>query len=221
MIKFSQVTKDYRLGSAVYSALKGMSFEIRAGEAVAIMGPSGSGKTTTMNIIGLLDRPTSGDYFLNQQRVSQLSPRRMAALRNQTIGFVFQSFHLLPRLSAFQNIALPVYYSNQPIDHLHETIMFRLEQLGMADYAHRKPNELSGGQQQRIAIARALVNDPPVILADEPTGALDSKTSQQIMEVLLAHQSKRTVVIITHDHSVAQLCPRTIDMCDGVVQHDV
>lgn len=220
MIKLDAVTKTYHSATFVYEALKGVSFTIQAGEAAAIIGPSGSGKTTTMNIIGLLDRPTSGEYCLDGKMVSHLSVSEKASLRNQSIGFVFQSFNLLPRLTAVQNVMLTLHYCKVGGRVAFEKAMYRLEQLGMADYAQHKPSELSGGQQQRVAIARALVNDPAIILADEPAGALDSKTSEQIMEVLLTHCSKTTVVIITHDQEIARLCSHVIQICDGVVSSE-
>lgn len=217
MIKMENVKKTYLLGATVYNALKGISINIDAGEVVAIIGPSGSGKTTMMNIIGLLDHPTSGNYIFQGRSVSHLSSNQMAQLRNQTMGFVFQSFHLLSRLTALQNVALPLQYASVDSKLIQGKAMTMLEKMGIADYAQHKPTELSGGQQQRVAIARALVNDPSVILADEPTGALDSKTSQQIMDVLLAHRGETTVVIITHDEEVAKQCPRRIQIRDGLI----
>lgn len=217
IVRFDNVAKTYNLGSNVYHALNGVSFDIDRGDVVAIVGPSGSGKTTTMNIIGLLDRPTSGEYFLEGKPVSHLSAYEQARLRNEMIGFVFQSFHLLPRLSALQNVALPLNYANAEDADINNRAMAMLEKMGMADHASHKPNELSGGQQQRVAIARALINNPSLILADEPTGALDSKTSQQIMDILLAHRGSTTVIIITHDEEVAAQCPRRIGIRDGLV----
>lgn len=217
MVRFDNVTKTYDLGSNVYRALNGVSFDIQTGEVVAIVGPSGSGKTTTMNIMGLLDHPTSGEYYFKGESVSHLKPHDLAKLRNETIGFVFQSFHLLPRLTALQNVALPLYYANVDDSEINTLAMAMLEKMGMADHASHKPNELSGGQQQRVAIARALINNPAMILADEPTGALDSKTSQQIMDILLAHRGRTTVAIITHDEEIAGQCPRRIAIRDGVI----
>lgn len=219
MIRFDRVTKVYQLGDSVYEALKGVSFTIQHGEVVAIVGPSGSGKTTTMNIIGLLDHPTTGQYFFNDEPVSHLTSNQLAKLRNKTIGFVFQSFHLLPRLTALQNVMMPMYYANEETQSIKPRAMEMLNKMGLAAYHAHKPTELSGGQQQRVAIARALVNEPHIILADEPTGALDTKTSHHIMEVLLAHSGQTTVVIITHDLEVADQCPRVIQIRDGVVSN--
>jgi len=218
MIKLDNVTKTYDLGANVYQALKGISFEIEAGEVTAVIGPSGSGKTTTMNIIGLLDHPTSGDYIFQGQSVSHLSSNQMAKLRNKTIGFVFQSFYLLSRLTALQNVSLPLYYAGVDSSLFHDKSMDMLDKMDMANYAQHKPTELSGGQQQRVAIARALVNDPSIILADEPTGALDTNTGQQIMDVLLADRGETTVIIITHDENIAAQCSRRIYIRDGLVQ---
>lgn len=220
MIRFDNVTKIYELGDSTYEALKGVSFDIQHGEVVAIVGPSGSGKTTTMNIIGLLDHPTAGQYFFNNDPASHLTSSQLARLRNQTIGFIFQSFHLLPRLNALQNVMMPLYYANAEPRSIKPRAMEMLNKLGIADYYEHKPTELSGGQQQRVAIARALINNPKVILADEPTGALDTKTSHQIMEVLFAHRGETTVVIITHDSEIAEQCPRVIQIRDGVVSHE-
>lgn len=218
MIKLDNVTKTYDLGANVYQALRGISFEVDSGEVVAVIGPSGSGKTTTMNIIGLLDHPTTGDYFFRGQPIANLTSNQLAKLRNETIGFVFQSFHLLPRLTALQNVSLPLYYAGVDSAEIPGRAISILEKMDMAAYAKHKPNELSGGQQQRVAIARALVNQPSLILADEPTGALDTKTSQQIMDVLLANRGETTVVIITHDEDVAKQCERSVSIRDGLLQ---
>ena len=220
MIKLENVTKTYDLGTHMYQALKGVSFEVKAGEVVAIVGPSGSGKTTTMNILGLLDHPTTGEYIFQGESIAHLSSNQLAKRRNKTIGFVFQSFYLLSRLTALQNVALPLYYASVDAKLIHDKSMAILEKMSMADYAQHKPNELSGGQQQRVAIARALINDPSVILADEPTGALDTKTSQKIMDLLLKHRGQTTVVIITHDQDMAAQCPRRIAIRDGLVSNE-
>ncbi|MCB1826845.1 MAG: ABC transporter ATP-binding protein [Coxiellaceae bacterium] len=220
MIEFDNVTKVYELGDSVYEALKGVSFQIKDGEVVAIVGPSGSGKTTTMNLMGLLDHPTSGEYRFNHEPVSHLSSNQLARLRNRTIGFVFQQFHLLPRLTALQNVMMPLYYADAEPRSIKPRAVEALTKVGLGEYYEHKPMELSGGQQQRVAIARALVNNPKIILADEPTGALDTKTSENIMEVLFEHRGETTVVIITHDLEVAEQCPRVIHIRDGVISHE-
>ena len=218
LIKFDNITKTYQTGKNEFTALKGITFTIDTGEHVAIIGPSGSGKSTTMHIIGLLDRLTTGHYYFNGKETIELSYNELAALRNRTIGFVFQSFFLLPKLTALQNVGLPLFYRNVSKKESKERCMDILEKVGMADYATHRPYELSGGQQQRVAIARALVGEPKIILADEPTGALDSKTSDVIMELLL-HQAKgTTVIIITHDPEVAKECRRVIKIYDGMIK---
>ncbi len=220
MIKLDNVTKTYIMGKNEFQALKGISFEIKKGELAALMGPSGSGKSTTMNIIGLLDHPTSGHYYLESEESTHLSKNELARVRNKKIGFIFQSFFLLPKLNAVQNIGLPLFYANIGAKAIHKKSMNMLEKMEMAEYALHRPNELSGGQQQRVAIARALVHEPSVILADEPTGALDSKTSERVMELLTAHRGETTVVIITHDKEVAEQCPRVIQIRDGLITGD-
>ncbi len=220
MIEFENVEKTYRMGDHVVHALKGVSFKIERGEVVAIIGPSGSGKSTTMHIIGLLDRPTKGKYYLLNEETGHYSRNELAALRNRTIGFIFQAFYLLPRLSAIQNVGLPLFYRNESQSIIKEKSLAMLAKVGMADYASHRPNELSGGQQQRVAIARALVGDPEIILADEPTGALDSKTSESVLELMLSHAGDTTVVIITHDPEVASRCPRMIQIHDGLIKQD-
>jgi len=218
MIEFKDVRKHYRMGDSTYEALKGVSFRIEAGEVVAIIGPSGSGKTTTMNIIGLLDHPSSGQYLLNNQETANFSRTELASLRNRTIGFIFQSFFLLPRLTAWQNVGLPLFYRGENAGTIRSESLVMLEKVGMAQYARHRPTELSGGQQQRVAIARALVGKPDIILADEPTGALDSVTSQKVLDLLL-HQAKgTTVVMITHDPDVAKQCERIFEIHDGLIQ---
>lgn len=219
MIRLEQIHKTYRTGRQTYHALKGIDLEITTGEMVALMGASGSGKTTTMNIIGLLDQADSGHYQLNGEDIRHLSPDQAARLRNQHIGFVFQSFYLLPKLTALDNVCLPLVYRETEASVMHAKAQSMLEKVGMWDFHDHLPVELSGGQQQRIAIARALITDPHVILADEPTGALDSQTSEQIMSLLwrLHAEEGKTIVIVTHDPEVAQQCQRIITIADGVV----
>ncbi len=219
MIEFQNVTKIYRSGSNVYSALKGISFRINKSELVAIVGASGSGKTTTMNLVGLLDRPTSGQYKLKGTDVSDIGKDQQAILRNQSIGFVFQSFFLLPRLTAIHNVGLPLTYRKIDNAIIKERAMTMLEKVGMEKFAAHKPNELSGGQQQRVAIARALIGNPDLILADEPTGSLDSSTGQDVLRLLkqLNKEEGATIIIITHDLNVATACPHIIQLNDGLI----
>ena len=207
------------MGDSQYAALKGISFKVEAGELVAIVGSSGSGKTTTMNIIGLLDRPTTGQYYLNKEEVSTISKNKQATLRNRSIGFIFQSFFLLPRLNAVQNVGLPLTYRDMSAKAIKEQSQAMLEKVGVGSLSHHKPNELSGGQQQRVAIARALVGSPKIILADEPTGSLDSKTGLDILNLLteLNRTEKTTVVIISHDEKIAKQCDRIIKLHDGLI----
>lgn len=219
MIKLQNVYKTYHIGEHTVRALDGISLHIKNGEMVAIMGSSGSGKSTTMNIIGLLDQPTSGEYFLNGKEVSRLDSDELAKLRNRTIGFVFQSFFLLPRLTALQNVALPLTYREDNTYEINQRSKECLAKVGMANYIDHRPNQLSGGQQQRVAIARALVGDPKIILADEPTGSLDSATGEAVMDLLIDINKKEnaTIVIVTHDPLIAKLCQRTIKLRDGKV----
>ncbi|MDF1655640.1 MAG: ABC transporter ATP-binding protein [Coxiellaceae bacterium] len=219
MIQFENVIKRYQMGDTVFEALRGVSFNIDQGEAVAIVGPSGSGKSTTMHIIGLLDKPTEGRYILHGKDVSSLSSDRLAELRNKEIGFVFQSFFLLPKYDALHNVALPLSYRGIAKKEREERAMTCLARVGMDKFHHHKPTELSGGQQQRVAIARALVGEPSLILADEPTGALDTKTSQEVMQLLfdLNKNENRTVVMITHDTDIAHQFPRNIQIRDGKI----
>lgn len=222
MIQLEQVHKSFQMGKQSYTALKGIDLTIDAGESVAIIGPSGSGKTTTMNIIGLLDRPTEGNYLLNGTPAQELSDDELALMRNKHIGFVFQSFHLLPKFSALENVMLPLQY--QSISKKEATLRAEavLDRMGLAEHMHHTPNELSGGQKQRVAIARALITNPSILLADEPTGALDTKTSVQILECLqdLNKNDGATIVIVTHDPKVAASCARQIDIRDGLIWHD-
>ncbi len=216
MIKLQQITKTYTLGKRELQVLKGIDLSVEQGELVAIMGPSGSGKTTLLNIIGCLDRPTSGSYHLDGKEVSSLSSAELAAIRAKKVGFVFQTFNLLPRLSALANVELGLKYAG--IDD-RDLAVEALRRVGLADRANHRPTELSGGEQQRVAIARALVKRPPVILADEPTGNLDSKSGEEILSLLTElHQEQGiTLVMITHDPDVARRCQRIIRLKDGLV----
>ncbi|MCF1427490.1 MAG: ABC transporter ATP-binding protein [Shewanella sp.] len=222
MITVNGLTKSYRMGEAEVRALKDVSFDIQANEFVAIMGPSGSGKSTLMNIIGCLDRPSSGSYCLNGHEVAELDDDALSAVRNRDIGFVFQSFHLLPRLSALDNVLLPLRFARPPAgDETHAKAL--LERVGLDTHMDHRPNQLSGGQRQRVAIARALVNRPAILLADEPTGALDSKTSMEIMKLFSElHRGGQTIILVTHEEEVAAYAQRIIRMRDGeVVKIDV
>lgn len=226
MIKFDNVRKSYHTGGVVFEALKGISFTIDKGDLVAIVGPSGSGKSTTMNILGLLDKPTSGKYFLDGIDTSEFTGDKLAALRNRRLGFIFQQFFLLPKITAIDNVILPLTYRYDEKYSLHELrdkAMHMLEKVNMAKFAQHKPMELSGGQQQRVAIARALIGSPSIILADEPTGALDTTTSQQIMDLLVSQMQEAgtTVIIITHSLEIAKQCRRAIHVRDGLIQEDV
>jgi len=217
LISLNNISKTYTLEGVNSRVLDNICVEVHAGEMLAIIGASGSGKSTLMNILGLLDKADSGHYFLQQQSVSQLNDDETAKLRNKAIGFVFQQFNLLPRFTASQNVALPLIYraltSQKTIT---EKVMTSLERVGMQNYAGHRPTQLSGGQQQRIAIARALVGEPQIILADEPTGALDSKTSSEIMDLFTALNNEgRTLIIVTHDKGIAARCQREISLTDG------
>lgn len=218
MIELRDVTKTYRMGDNEFQALKGINMTVEKGELLAIIGPSGSGKSTTMNILGLLDKPTTGQYLIQGQDTSFLTPNEQASLRNKKIGFIFQSFFLLPKLTALQNVSLPLRYAGVTGRDLVDRPMAMLDRVGMAEFSHHRPNELSGGQKQRVAIARALVGEPTLILADEPTGALDSKTSDIVLDLLIQQAEGTTVIIITHDPEVAQSCPRVIEIYDGLIK---
>lgn len=220
MIHLSDIHKSYFLSGREETVLKGIDLDVHAGEMVALMGPSGSGKSTLMNIVGLLDRPTRGSYQLDKQEVSSLSQDALAKLRNEKIGFVFQQFFLLPKLNALQNVCMPLTYRGVPKEDAIIIARQKLHSVGVDEYWHHKPAELSGGQQQRVAIARALVTDPSLILADEPTGALDSKTGQEVMDILkkLNQEQECTIVVVTHDESVAKQCQKTVRLKDGVTQ---
>lgn len=222
MIELENIQKSYFLAGQEEPVLKGVNFTLNDGEMVALMGPSGSGKSTLMNIIGLLDHPTAGAYKLNQQAISTFESDALADLRNRYIGFVFQSFFLLPRLTALQNVMLPLVYRDLSRDQRMALAKAKLETVGMANLTHHKPSQLSGGQQQRVAIARALVGDPKVILADEPTGALDAKTSQEVMKLLidLNQNEGRTIIIVTHDEEVASQCKKVYRVVDGRLMLD-
>ena len=221
LILTRDVVKVYRMEGYAVTALNKVSLQIEAGEFVAVMGPSGSGKSTFMNLLGCLDRPTSGEYWLAGEKVSQLSGDALAAIRNRRIGFVFQNFNLLPRTSALENVELPLLYSHVSADERHKRALSRLEQVGLADRAGHHPAQLSGGQQQRVAIARALVNDPVLILADEPTGALDTRTSFEVMGLLQdLNRGGMTVVLVTHEHDITDFASRVVMFRDGHVVDD-
>lgn len=221
IIQLQSIRKDYYLGKQVIEVLKGITLDIFKNEYVALMGPSGSGKSTLMNILGCLDTPTAGSYVLNGKDVSRMSDNDLAEVRNQEIGFVFQQFNLLPRLTAAENVALPLVYAGMPKKERLEKAMYVLEKVSLADRSHHRPNEMSGGQNQRVAIARALVNDPSIILADEPTGNLDTKTSYEIMDIFeKIHDGGNTVVLVTHEEDIANHARRIIRLRDGVLESD-
>jgi putative ABC transport system ATP-binding protein len=216
-----KLTRDYQLGSETVKALRGVNLQIKRNEFTAIMGPSGSGKSTLMNLIGCLDTPTSGEYWLNGQKVSEHDDDSLAHIRNKEIGFVFQTFNLLPRASALHNTELPLIYAGVPSRERKERAAGALERVGLGDRMHHRPNELSGGQRQRVAIARALVNEPSIVLADEPTGNLDSATSSEIMAVFdQLHKAGQTIVLITHEHDIAAHAHRAIHLMDGQIELD-
>lgn len=221
IIHLENIRKNYFLGRQVIEVLKGISLHISKNEYVALMGASGSGKSTLMNILGCLDTPTSGTYILNGQDVSRMPDNDLADVRNKEIGFVFQQFNLLPRLTALENVALPLVYAGIPKKIRTEKAMEVMEKVNLTDRSHHKPNELSGGQNQRVAIARALINDPAIILADEPTGNLDSKTSLEIMNVFeKIHDLGNTIVLVTHEEDIAKFAKRMIHLKDGVIESD-
>ncbi len=221
IIETHEISKIYKMGNNIVNALQSVSITINKGEYVAFMGPSGSGKSTLMNIVGCLDSPTSGTYILNNQVVSEMTENELAVVRNKEIGFVFQTFNLLPRATALENVALPLIYAGYGKDDRTEMAMAALESVSLADRHHHRPNELSGGQRQRVAIARALVNNPSIILADEPTGNLDSKTSHSIMALFQElHDKGNTIVMVTHEDDIAHYSHRIIRLRDGLVETD-
>ena len=215
------LTREYRMGAEVVHALRGVDIQIKKNEFVACMGPSGSGKSTLMNLIGCLDTPTSGEYWLNGQKVSDLSDDELARIRNKEIGFVFQTFNLLPRADALHNVELPLIYAGMSAKERRERAAGALKQVQLADRMDHRPNELSGGQRQRVAIARALVNHPSILLADEPTGNLDSATGNEIMGLFHElHDSGQTIVLVTHEHDIAAHARRQIHLLDGKIARD-
>jgi putative ABC transport system ATP-binding protein len=221
LIVTRDLVKEYRMESYTVAALRGVSLEIGRGEFVAVMGPSGSGKSTFMNLLGCLDSPSGGSYVLAGETVSELSGDALAEIRNRRLGFVFQNFNLLPRTSALENVELPLLYSRCPVEERRRRALQRLAEVGLAERAHHQPSQLSGGQQQRVAIARALVNDPVLILADEPTGALDTRTSFELMGLLQQlNRGGMTVVLVTHEHDIAGFASRIISFRDGLVVDD-
>ncbi len=221
LLNLSNIAKVYQIGSEQVYALRSIDLQIKKGEYVALMGPSGSGKSTLMNILGCLDTPSSGTYILNGTNVSNMTDNELAEIRNKEIGFIFQTFNLLPRLTALENVALPQVYAGVKKDMRLEHAMQSLTNVGLGDRVKHKPNELSGGQRQRVAIARALVNNPSMILADEPTGNLDTKTSYEIMKLLEEiHQKGNTVIIVTHEEDIAKRAHRIVRIRDGVVEKD-
>lgn len=221
LIKIKDLKRDFQLGSETIYVLKGIDLQINKGEYVALMGPSGSGKSTLMNLLGCLDTPTSGTYILNGKDVSQMHDDDLAEIRNKEIGFVFQTFNLLPRTTALDNVALPMIYAGYSKTERSERASEVLTQVNLADRMDHQPNQLSGGQRQRVAIARALVNKPSIILADEPTGNLDSKTSVEIMNLFNdIHKNGNTVILVTHEEDIAQYAHRIIRLRDGIIESD-
>lgn len=221
LLQLEGIRRVYRTGTELVEALKSIDLEIEKGEYVALMGPSGSGKSTLMNVLGCLDTPSSGTYLLNNKKVSEMSDNELAEIRNKEIGFVFQSFNLMPRLTAQENVALTLVYAGVSKEDRLKCAAEVLKQVGLEDRMLHKPNELSGGQRQRVAVARSLVNNPSIILADEPTGNLDTKTSEEIMELFEAiHEQGNTVILVTHEEDIAQRAKRIIRLRDGLVESD-
>lgn len=221
LIETKDLWKTYQMGSEQVHALRGVDLEIERGEFVAIVGPSGSGKSTLMNLIGCLDTPTGGEYYLNAKRVSQMNDDELAAIRNREIGFVFQTFNLLPRATSLHNVELPLIYNGTPASERQAKAKIALAKVDLTDRMMHKPNELSGGQRQRVAMARALVNNPSLLLADEPTGNLDSKTSEEILKMIEnLHREGNTIIIVTHDHNIASRAHRIVSIFDGRIASD-
>lgn len=221
VIRTEELWKTYQMGAEEVHALRGVSFDVQRGEYLAIMGPSGSGKSTLMNLIGCLDTPTSGQYLLNGKLVSEMDDDELAYIRNKEIGFVFQTFNLLPRATALHNVELPLIYNGTPRSQRLEMARQALQRVDLGDRMNHKPNELSGGQRQRVAIARALVNNPSIILADEPTGNLDSQTSQEIMNFFdELHSQGNTIILVTHEHDIAEHAHRVLHILDGRINLD-
>ena len=221
IIELRDLRKTYFMGDEQIDAIKKIQLNIAKNEYLALMGPSGSGKSTLMNLIGCLDSPTEGSYLLNDQMVSELSDNELAEIRNKEIGFVFQTFNLLPRMTALDNVAMPLIYAGKNKEERHEIAMEKLQQVGLGDRVNHKPNELSGGQRQRVAIARALVNNPAIILADEPTGNLDTKTSEEIMAILdTIHKKGNPIILVTHENDIAKFANRIVKLRDGVIESD-
>ena len=221
VISVRNLAKTYQMGTTLVKALQPIDLDIFSNEFVALMGPSGSGKSTLMNLLGCLDTPSEGEYLLGGDKVSEMDDNDLATIRNRRIGFVFQTFNLLPRLSALENVALPLVYAGMSKEKRLEKASQVLELVGLGDRMEHKPNELSGGQRQRVAVARALVNDPTIILADEPTGNLDSKTSAEIMEMLVKlHKAGNTIILVTHEPDIAEHAHRVIRLRDGMIESD-
>ncbi len=222
IIKTNNIKRVFEVGSETVHALKGINLNVESGEFISIMGPSGSGKTTLMNIIGCLDTPSSGEYFLNNQLVNDLNADQLSIIRNKEIGFVFQSFHLLAKNSALNNVLLPMRYAGADMNEAEKRAKYVLEQVGLSDRINHGPSELSGGQQQRVAIARALVNKPSILFADEPTGNLDSKTGEDVMNLFKGlNQEGQTIILITHEEHVAMQSKRIVNIKDGLIESDV
>jgi putative ABC transport system ATP-binding protein len=221
LISMSNIWKTYQMGEEKVHALRGVTFEVKKGEYLAIIGPSGSGKSTLMNLIGCLDTPSKGEYWINGKLVSEMNDDQLARIRNKEIGFVFQTFNLLARATALHNVELPLIYAGIRAAERHELAKKSLESVELGDRTHHRPNELSGGQRQRVAIARALVNHPSILLADEPTGALDTKTSYEIMNLFeKLHDEGNTIIVVTHEHDIAARAHRIITIRDGQIEKD-